>query len=185
MRRGSSNGQNAQTALTDPKKEHCVGAWCRLKAVTHRGHNKRMTRKCELFGREMFGSKLFIPAVTGICERALTAHSTEGKVGSLVTNTILKHNRKYNRTYQPSNRKQSKNTTPHVTGINGGQVWAMWLDRWKVNRASHTLTHVSWCYLIQSKLQKVTLLTIYRAQLIGDSLPYVVCQTTLGAERHR
>ncbi len=40
-----------------------------------------------------------------IYERVLTAHSAEGKVGSHVTNTILKHSRKHRRTYQLSNRK--------------------------------------------------------------------------------
>ncbi len=56
----------------------------------------------------MFGSKLFTSAATEtkgykFAKRFLTAHSTEGKVGSHVTNVILKHSRKHNRTYQPLN----------------------------------------------------------------------------------
>ncbi len=55
-------------------------------------------------------SELFTTAATQICdrntgiricERVLTAHSAEGKVGSHVTNTLLKHSR----TNQPSNTK--------------------------------------------------------------------------------
>ncbi len=83
--------------------------------LPHKGrYTPGASRKCKLFGREMFGSKLFTPAATWICdtntgiricERVLTAHSKEGKVGSHVTKTILKHSRKHSRTYQPSNRK--------------------------------------------------------------------------------
>ncbi len=67
------------------------------------------------------GSKLFTPAATWIfdrhtgIQRVLTAHSEEGKVGSHVANAILKHSRKHNRTYQPSNRKYRVKIRHHTS----------------------------------------------------------------------
>ncbi len=71
----------------------------------------------------------------------------------------------------------------------------MWLDRWKVNRASLTLTYVSWCNLIQKSLHKVTSLTFTETNWSVILCRYVkivvfiICVSTVkqmvGAERYR
>ncbi len=74
-----------------------------LKAFTHQVLNEYTTQKYELFGRELFASKLITLAATRlcdrntgirICERVLTAHAEEEK-GTHVTNTMLKYSRTY------------------------------------------------------------------------------------------
>ncbi len=118
-------------------------------------------------------------AATQICDRntgiriyqkVLTAHSTEGKVDSHVTNRIFKQSR----TYQSSHRKYwlkiRAHTSQAVTA--GGCKPDDWTGEKFTEPPTRELTSAD-VASSKRKPHKLTLLTVYRVQLIGDTLPHV------------